>query len=74
MDQIGWFSRDIVKGVVQYLEKITVETGGFPLAFKELNTYPHAPWWTVNEDHMANINPTGRIMGLLLKQDIYTDI
>lgn len=73
MDEIGYFDQEIIRGVVRYLQKITVPTGGFPLAFRELNDYPHAPWWTVSDDHMANINPTGQIIGLLLKQHTVTD-
>lgn len=73
MDELGYFDREIIAGVARYLKKITVQTGGFPLAFRELNDYPHAPWWKVKEDNMANINPTGRIIGLLLKQDVVTE-
>ncbi|MFD0871528.1 Uncharacterised protein [Chlamydia abortus] len=73
MDEMGCFDRDIIRGIVCYLKKITVSTGGFPIALRELNEYPHAPWWTVKSDPLANINPTGQIMGLLLKQNEVTD-
>lgn len=74
MDEIECFDREIILGIVTYLRSITVQTGGFPFALPELNEYPHAPWWTVkNEPVAANINPTGRIMGLLFKQNVVTD-
>jgi hypothetical protein len=75
MDEIEGFDRDMLLGIVRYLKTIALETGGFPLASRELNKYPHAPWWTVKEkkDLSANINPTGRILGLLFKQQAVTD-
>lgn len=73
MDEIECFDRKMIQGIVQYLRKITVQDGGFPLAFRELNDYPHAPWWTVKEDETASMNPTGSIIGLLLKQNVVTD-
>jgi len=73
MDEIDYFDVNILSGVISYLRSITVPTGGFPLATRELNEYPHAPWWTVNGETSANINPTGRMLGLLLKQKVLTD-
>lgn len=69
MDEIGVADADILAGIVRYLRSIAVrDTGGFPLAFLPVNDYPHAPWWTIEDDSRASLNPTGRIIGLLMKQ------
>lgn len=73
MDEIGCYDQDMIRGIVNYLRSITVETGGFPVALPVLNEYPHAPWWSNHKELIANINPTGRMMGLLLKQQAVND-
>lgn len=73
MDELECFDRDIILGIARYLKSITVPTGGFPSELPELNEYPHAPWWGNKKELSANINPTGRIMGLLLKQNVASD-
>jgi hypothetical protein len=72
MDEIDLFDPSIVQGIVRFLKHIAVKTGGFPFALKSLNDYPHAPWFTVERDDTASMNPTGRIIGLLFKQNAYT--
>jgi hypothetical protein len=41
-----------------------------PYALPSVNAYPHAPWWTVEENPAASLNPTAAIAGLLLKYGI----
>jgi hypothetical protein len=72
MEEIG-FEQQMVKGIAGYLSKLVLEPGGFPLIGLDAMNYPHAPWWKVEQDHIPSMNPTGRIIGLLLKQDVYTD-
>jgi hypothetical protein len=74
MDEIQCYDPAIFKGIIRYLKQITLPAGGVPLAFRNINEYPHAPWWTTEQDHIANINPTGHIMGLMYKQQINTDV
>lgn len=73
MDELECFDRDIILGIARYLKSITVPTGGFPSELPELNEYPHAPWWGNKKELSANINPTGRMMGLLFKQNVASD-
>ena len=73
MNEIGVFDKEIIEGIISYLSQITIpDTGGFPRALRSLNTDPHAPWWTTEEDHIASMNPTGSILGLLYKQTVLT--
>lgn len=53
-----------------YLTTITTSDGGVPYALPSVNLYPHAPWWTVEDNPPASLNPTAAIAGLLLKHDI----
>lgn len=74
MDEIECFDPSILKGVIRFLQANSIPTGGFPLAFCHINDYPHAPWWNTDQDNEAHMNPTGRIIGLLYKQSVLTDI
>src|SRR5258706_6136490 len=53
-----------------YLITITTPECGVPYALPSVNAYPHAPWWTVEENPAASLNPTAAIAGLLLKYGI----
>lgn len=69
MEGLQAFDPTIMEGIVRYLKQITItDTGGFPQALRSLNDYPHAPWWTTEQDGAASMNPTGIILGLLYKQ------
>lgn len=68
----GWDS-DIMDGVLSYLKGITLDNGGFPRATTKVNDYPHAPWWTTEQDGIPSLNPTGSIIGMLLGQRARTD-
>lgn len=70
MNELGGFDRDIVLGIARFMESVMVEeTGGIPRSFSSVNEYPHAPWWTTEWDDAASMNPTGSVMGLLMKQN-----
>ncbi|SFL43214.1 Prenyltransferase and squalene oxidase repeat-containing protein [Paenibacillus sp. 1_12] len=73
MDEIEYFDYSILKGIIRFLQAHTIHSGGVPLAFCSINDYPHAPWWNTDQDSQANMNPTGRILGLLYKQRTLTD-
>ncbi|GIP53145.1 hypothetical protein [Paenibacillus vini] len=68
----GWDS-NIMDGVLSYLKGITLDNGGFPRATTKVNDYPHAPWWTTEQDGIPSLNPTGSIIGMLLGQRVRTD-
>lgn len=71
MDEMNTYDPQIVEGIGRYLQQIAVEgTGGFPRAFRTLNDYPHAPWWTTEDDSQPSMNPTGNIIGLLYRQSV----
>lgn len=75
MDEINEYDGDILAGIGRYLESISVtSTGGFPLILTSANDYPHAPWWTVSDDSHASVNPTGHILGYLMKQQAAPDM
>lgn len=51
-----------------FLETVTKDDGGVPVTLSSVNSYPHAPWWTCDNDNPpASINPTGSIVGWLHK-------
>ncbi|RCX21735.1 hypothetical protein DFP94_102492 [Fontibacillus phaseoli] len=68
----GWDS-DLMNGMLTYLKGITLDMGGFPRAATSVNDYPHAPWWTTEQDGVPSLNPTGSIIGMLLGQQARQD-
>lgn len=68
MDDIDAFDPEIMEGIVRYLRRIALPSGGFPLVFRSASEYPHTPWWNAERDDVPSINPTGTIIGLLYKQ------
>lgn len=74
MDEIGYFAPDVLDGIVRYLQRITLPGGGMPYVFRSAAEYPHAPWWAAERDDVPSVNPTGRLIGLLYKQRVFTDI
>jgi hypothetical protein len=74
MDEAGDFDSQLLEGVIRYLRSNTLAGGGIPRAFRSLNDYPHAPWWNTERDDRPCVNPTGRIIGLLYKQQVRSDI
>ncbi|MDQ0086793.1 hypothetical protein J2T12_000187 [Paenibacillus anaericanus] len=73
MNEMESFDAEIMDGVIAYLKSISLPDGGLPRATTEVNDYPHAPWWTTEHDGVPSINPTGIIIGLLLRQKTRRD-
>lgn len=73
MDEMECYDEEIMDGVIAYLKSITLPGGGLPRATTAVNAYPHAPWWTTERDDIPSINPTGIIIGLLLRQKSRSD-
>jgi hypothetical protein len=70
LDAIDAMDEPMVAGACDYLVTITTPEGGVPYALPSVNAYPHAPWWTVEDNPPASLNPTAAIAGLLLKYGI----
>ncbi|MBM7563143.1 hypothetical protein [Paenibacillus sacheonensis] len=73
MDEIGLFDRDMIRGIASYVRDHTLPGGGIPFVYRSAAEYPHAPWWKTEADDQPAINPTGRMIGLLYKQQAYAD-
>jgi hypothetical protein len=73
MDEVDGFALDLLEGIIRYLRNITLQDGGIPFVFRNAGGYPHAPWWGTDQDDRPSINPIGRIIGLLCKQNIKTE-
>lgn len=73
MDEVDGFAPDLLEGIVRYLRHMTLPDGGIPFVLRSAGDYPHAPWWRTEQDDRPSINPTGRIIGLLYKQNVRTD-
>jgi hypothetical protein len=70
LDAINAVDDPMVIHACDYLLTITTPEGGVPYALPSVNAYPHAPWWTVEDNPPASLNPTAAIAGLLLKHGI----
>lgn len=70
LDAIDAMDDSMVIRACDYLITITTAEGGVPFALPSLNAYPHAPWWTAENNPAASLNPTAAITGLLLKHGI----
>ncbi len=70
MAEMDAFDPQIVEGICRYLREITLGEGGIPFVLRSVNDYPHAPWWSTDNDHKPSINPTGNLIGLLYKQNV----
>lgn len=73
IQEVGGFDSNVMlDGILSYLQGISLSGGGLPRATMAVNDYPHAPWWTTEQDGIPSLNPTGSIMGLLLGQSART--
>ena len=70
LDALDAMHDPLVTRACDYLVTITTPEGGVPFALPTVNAYPHAPWWTVDDNPPALLNPTAAIAGLLLKHGI----
>lgn len=69
--EINFTDRDhpIIKGILKYLESGKDFNGTFwANTIKSNNDYPHAPWWTYQEDSKGEItyNPTASLAGFIV--------
>src|SRR5579863_7261977 len=70
LDTIDAMRDPMVARACDYLVTITTPEGGVPFALPSVNAYPHAPWWTIEDNPPASLIPTAAIAGLLLKHGI----
>ncbi|HEX2915997.1 MAG TPA: hypothetical protein VH186_34865 [Chloroflexia bacterium] len=70
LDWLDAFDDPMVTRACDYLMTITTPEGGVPFALPTVNAYPRAPWWTVDANPPASLNPTASLAGLLLKHGI----
>jgi len=70
LDAINALHDPMVTRACDYLASITTAEGGVPYALPPVNAYPHADWWTVEDNPPASLNPTAAIVGLLLKHGV----
>jgi hypothetical protein len=61
---------ELVLPACDFLASISTSEGGVPFALPSVKKYPHAPWWEVENQPPANLNPTAGILGLLLKHGV----
>ncbi|MCC3373084.1 hypothetical protein [Cohnella sp. REN36] len=72
MNDLDRFDAGMVASVGRYLKQIALPDGGFPRAHRSIGAYPHAPWWATEEDETFSVNPTGNLLGLMMKQKAWT--
>jgi hypothetical protein len=60
----------LLSPLCDFLASTARPSGGVPFALPSVNQYPHAPWWTIEPDPPASINPTASIVGFLFKSGI----
>jgi hypothetical protein len=70
LDQLDAFDDPMVVKVCDYLMGITTAEGGVPFAVAGVEQAPHTPWWVATDPPKASHNPTGTLVGLLLKHKI----
>jgi len=73
-------SKGVIKKGIDYLENaFNEELNRWFAVPKEVNNYPHAPWWHYDEEKEGTIideswgNPTAEIIGYLMKYDEFVD-
>jgi hypothetical protein len=67
LDELSAFDDPMVGRACDYLLSITTEEGGVPFTLPSVMAYPHAPWWAVEGQQPASLNPTAAIAALLHK-------
>ncbi len=71
LDEINAMTDPMVLQACDFLVTISRQEGGVPFTIPQINAFPHAPWMgTDNPYPPASINPTGDLVGLLLKYKI----
>ncbi|QHT61469.1 hypothetical protein GXP70_16865 [Paenibacillus lycopersici] len=74
MEEVDGFDAEIIRGIAEYMRSLTLPGGGVPFVLRSAAEYAHAPWWKTESDDRPSMNPTGRIMGLLYKQQALPEI
>ncbi len=70
LDQLDAFDDPMVGRACDYLAAISTLQGGVPFAVAGVEQAPHQPWWVASIPPTASHNPTGSILGLLLKHKV----
>ncbi|MEO3946582.1 hypothetical protein [Gorillibacterium sp. CAU 1737] len=71
LDELGGREPAVLSQIAGFVERSIRPSGGLPSAFFSVNGYPHAPWWETKDDTQGALNPTGRLIGLLLKHGAF---
>lgn len=64
------FDETMVQRICDFLVTITTAEGGVPFVLPTVRNYPHAPWWTTQDNPPASLNPTAILCGLLHKHQV----
>lgn len=67
LDMIELSPDDIVLPACDFLTQITTAEGGIPFALPSVKRYPRAPWWDVDDEPSASLNPTASVAALLMQ-------
>jgi len=70
LDLLDAFDDPMVARACDYLMSITTSEGGVPFAVAGVELAPHTPWWVASNPPTASHNPTGTLLGLLLKHGV----
>ncbi len=73
LDEVGFddpLADAMVRRACDFLSTIMTPDGGVPFVLPSVRDYPRAPWWESPDDPPASINPTGAILGILLKNQV----
>ncbi len=73
LDEVGHFDPDLLDDIIRYLRNATLTSGGLPWIFSIGSGYPRSQWWVADPEAKTSVNPTGRILGLLYKQNVRDD-
>ena len=63
LDDVHRLSTTTARECADWLDSIAHDSGALPFCLPTIEGYPKAPWWTYTGN--ADINPTGRLVGLL---------
>lgn len=70
LDEVDGLTPNLAKPLLSYLMSVTTDEGGVPFVLPTAKEFPHAPWWEVDGEQPATLNPTAGIAGLLHKRGI----
>lgn len=70
LDEVDAFGDSMVTRACDYLLTITTPEGGVPFVLPSAQEYPRAPWWQMEGDFPAALNPTAAIAALLHKHEV----